>query len=84
MQQVPHRCEEEFLFCKGDRALEQAFHRGGGVVFSENTQNLPGHFPAVSYTEPAFSRGLDSMISRGPFQPLQFCDSVINGCFSLR
>ena len=21
--------------------------------------------------------GLDSMISRGPFQPLQFCDSVI-------
>ena len=24
-----------------------------------------------------FSRGLDLMISRGPFQPLQFCDSVM-------
>ena len=23
-----------------------------------------------------FSRGLDLMISRGPFQPLQFCDSM--------
>ena len=27
-------------------------------------------------TEPALAGGLDS-ISRGPFQPLQFCDSVI-------
>ena len=24
-----------------------------------------------------FGRGLDSMISGGPFQPLQFCDSVM-------
>ena len=27
--------------------------------------------------EPTFAGGLDSMISRGPLQPLQFCDSVI-------
>ena len=25
------------------------------------------------------SRGLDSMISRGPFQLLQFCDSLVTG-----
>ena len=30
-----------------------------------------------SCREPAFSRGLDSMITRGPFHPLQFCDSAI-------
>ena len=29
-------------------------------------------------------RGLDSMISGGPFQPLQFCDSVIRTVFSVR
>jgi len=27
--------------------------------------------------EPALAGGVDSMIARGPFQPLQFCDSVI-------
>lgn len=26
-----------------------------------------------------FSGGLDSVISRSPFQPLQFCESVIQG-----
>lgn len=83
MQQVPYRHEEELVYCKGDKALRQASHRSGGVIFSENTKNLPGHFPAVSCKEPAFS-GAFGLISRGPLQPLQFCDSVINDCFSLR
>jgi len=33
--------------------------------------------------EAALAQGLDLMIPRGPFQPLQFCDSVIIGVIRL-
>jgi len=48
MQKVPYRCEEEILYCEDSRALEQAAHKGYGVSFSEDTQDLSGHFPVQS------------------------------------
>ncbi|PKU43163.1 hypothetical protein llap_6525 [Limosa lapponica baueri] len=44
-----------------------------------DTQNPPGCIPVQPASgEPALAGGVDYIISRGPFQPLQFCDSVIH------
>ena len=58
-------------YCQSDRALEQAARRGRGVSSSKDIQSSPGRFPAV---ESCCSSGLGWVISRGPLQPLQFCD----------
>ena len=58
------------------RALEQTAQGGCAVSFSGDNQNLPGCFPG----QPVIGNlllavGLD-LISRGPFQPLRYCDSM--------
>lgn len=58
------------------RALEQAVRRGCAVSFSGHNQNLPGRFPGQPIIgNLLLAVGLD-LISRGPLQPLQFCDSM--------
>lgn len=65
---------------EGYRALEQAAQRSWGVS-SGNTQNLHGHSPVQpALGDPVLPGGLDQLMSRGPFQPLPFCDSVIYRC----
>ena len=54
---------------KGDRETTQ---RGCGVSLSGDVQNPPVQPTVGSCT----SRSSDWMISRGPFQPLRFCDSL--------
>ena len=76
-QAVPSEHEVKLLHFEGDWALEQAAQRGCGVSFSGDIQNLSGRDPVQpALGDPALAEGLDS-ISRGPFQPLPFCDSVI-------
>ena len=58
-------------------ALERAAQGGRGFSFSGDTQNPPGHSPVQpAQSEPVLAGRLDSLIHRGPFQPLSFCDSV--------
>ena len=64
---------KKFLSCEGARAVEQAAQSGCGVSFPGAIQNPPGCVPVP----PAQAGGLDKMISRGPFQPLPRCGSVI-------
>ena len=75
--QVPLH-EEELLHFEGDGALEQIAQRGRGFSFSGDIQDPPGQSPVqsalVTLLQP---EGLGWMIPRGPFQPLNFCDSVI-------
>ena len=68
---------EELSYGKSDGALEQAAQRVCGVSFCGDTQDPSGCLPRATYCkEPALAGGLDSMIFGGPFQHLQFCDSV--------
>ena len=46
-------------------------------VSSGDVEDLPGCLPVQPGLGNLLCRGLDYMISRGPFQPLQLCDSVI-------
>ena len=49
-----------------------------GVSICGDIQNLPGCVPVPpALGVPAEAGGLDKVITRGPFQPLPFCDSVI-------
>jgi len=68
---------KNFFPLEGDGALEQAAQGGCGVSFSGDIQNLPGQGPVQpALGDPASAWGMDWMTSRGPFQPLLFCDSV--------
>ena len=62
------------------RVMEHWNRLSREVVHSASLEIFKTHLDAYlcSLLQGAcFGRGLDSMISRGPFQPLQFCDSVI-------
>ena len=77
-QEVPPEYEKKILYFEGDRALAQAAQGGRGVSFSGDIQNTPGCNPVQpALRDPALAGGLDEMLSRGPFQPLPFCASVI-------
>ena len=80
-QEVPLEHEENLCF-EGDKALEQPAQKGCGVSFSGNIRNSSGHFPLQPAEGTCFSRSLDQVVSRGPFQPLQFCDAVCAHMFS--
>lgn len=41
-QEVPYEYEEKCLHIEGNRAVEQATHRGCGVFFSGDIQYKPG------------------------------------------
>jgi len=78
-EEVPAEHEEELLPSEGDGALEQAAQGGCGASFSGDIQDSPGQGPLQpTVGNPASAGGLDWMTHRGPFQPLLFCDSVIN------
>ena len=50
-----------------------------GVSFFGDSQDPSGHLPVQPDVESLLWQGaLDSMIPGGPFQLLQFCDSVIH------
>jgi len=70
-QAVPYEQKEEILYCESDRALEEVSQRGCEVVFSGVIKILLDLLRGT-----CFGRCLNSVISRDPFQPLQFCDSV--------
>jgi len=46
-------------------------------MFSGHGRDDPSGCLPVQPAEPALAGGLDTLITRGPFQPLQFCDSVL-------
>lgn len=54
--------------------MKLAAQGGHGVSPSGDLENLPG--PIL--VSPALEEGLDKMVSRGPFQPSCFYDSVIH------
>jgi len=70
---MPYKHVEEHLYCKADRAQEQAAQRGGGVSFYGDIQDPSGCQPVQPFVGNCFSRGLDPMISWCPFQPLWCC-----------
>ena len=79
-QEVPPEHEKKLLSCEGGRAVEQAAQGGRGFSFPGDIQNPPGCVPVPpALGVPAQAEGLGKMISRGPFQPLPFCDSVKDG-----
>ena len=58
-QEVPSEHEEELLPSEGDRALEQAAQRAGGVC-SGDVRNQPGQGPVwPALGDPALAGGLD-------------------------
>ena len=59
----------EELHCKSE-ALEQTAQRGCGVSFTGDIEDLSGYLPVQPTVGKCFSRGLESMISCGPFQSL--------------
>jgi len=63
-QEVPYKHEKDLSF-HGDRA----------VSFSGDIQDPSGCFPAQPTLGNVLYQGLGWMISIGPFQSLQFCDS---------
>ena len=65
---------EKLLSCEGDRAVAQAARRGCEVTSCGHTQNQPGCFAVQAIAGACFSRGLDWMLSSGPFQPPQPCE----------
>lgn len=62
----------------GSRALERAAQGRRGVFLSGDFQNARGHDPVSSAVgDTALADVLDWVISRGPFQPEQFCDADV-------
>lgn len=43
--EVPSEYEGKFVYCKSDRAQNQAAHRCCGFSFPGDTENLPGGYP---------------------------------------
>lgn len=43
--EVPSEYEGKFVYCKGDRALNQTAHNGCRFTFPEDTENPPGCNP---------------------------------------
>ena len=62
----------EYSVAIGTKYVEQATQRGCGVSFPGDIQNPSGR----GTVPPTQAGGLDKMISRGPFQPLPFCDII--------
>lgn len=54
--------------------MKVAAKGGHGLTLSGDAENPPG--PALG--DPALAKGLDKVVSRGPFQPQWFSDSVIH------
>lgn len=75
-QQVLHQYAKELLHSEGGRVLEQAAQGGYRVTVSGDMQDQPGHPPVQPCVGACFAEGLGLMISGGPLQPPQFCDSV--------
>lgn len=65
--------EEKCFQCESGGVLEQAAQRGCGVS-SGDTPNLCGRLPVRPAVGSCCGRALAQTISRGPSQPLQFCE----------
>lgn len=57
--------------------MARVAQRGGGVTLLGGTRKPSGHGPGQPpLGGPASAGGLDTMASRGPFEPWSFCGSV--------
>jgi len=73
-----HTNVEELLYGKGDSALEQVAQGGCRVSSLRIFKTCPDTYLCDLLQGTCFGRVLDSMISRGPFQSLQFCDAAMD------
>jgi len=62
-----------FYHCKGDQELVHFSLRGCGISIRGDTQKLSGHIPGQPSVTSYWSRVLDQMTSKDPFQPQPFC-----------
>lgn len=73
--------EVEYAEHKGKLLIQlnlQDTLKKGSYFFSWDIQDLPGAFLVILHCRvPAWPVGLDSIITRGPFHPLWFYDSVV-------
>lgn len=62
---------------QGDETLKQIVQKGYRISVLRGILNRSGHGPEQPVgADPALSRVLDWVVSRGAFQPQLFCDSV--------
>lgn len=76
-QEVPSEHEEELIFSEGGSSGADCPERVGSLLLWRYLKPIRMLSCATCCREPALAEGLDMMISRGPFEPLQFCASVI-------
>jgi len=79
----PHKHEEN-LYCESDRAVKEATQRDCRLSSPGNIQNRIGTGYCALWDH-VWAGRLDEIISRDPFQPQLFCDSIPpkhrTGCF---
>ena len=77
--QTQMRYQEENLYCEGGETLEQVAHRGCGCLLLGGIQGQAGwgcEQPGLEGGVSAYSRGLELVDLKGPFQPKPFYDST--------
>ncbi|KAK4832344.1 hypothetical protein QYF61_021873 [Mycteria americana] len=67
-QEIPFKHMKKLFYHEGGETLQKVAQRGCGVSILEDIQNWTKHSPEQpALADPALSKGLDEMFSRGPF-----------------